>query len=122
MSAGFPSEGIWLTEKGGEEKIMYVTPGEAAIEFSEEFEDDGLFIRTPNPLERGEHFLLRLHNGNGDEPIEVTCKVIWKNQNGKESKHLSQGMGVKFIDLRREDQKKLQDYLKTSPPVTVPSA
>jgi uncharacterized protein (TIGR02266 family) len=101
---------------------MYVTPGDEAFEFSEEFGDGGLFIRTPNPLELGERFLLRLHNGNGDEPIEVTCKVIWTNQYGKESKHLSRGMGVKFMDLRREDRKKLQDYLKTPLPVAEASA
>jgi len=109
-------------EKGGEEKIMYLTPGEEAFEFSEEFGGGGLFIRTPNPLELGEKFLLRLHNGNGDEPIEVTCKVIWTNQYGKESKHLSRGMGVKFLDLRKEDRKKLQDYLKSSPAVPEASA
>lgn len=103
-------------DKGGEEKIMYLTPGDGAFEFSEELGGGGLFIRTPNPLELGEKFLLRLHNGNGDEPIEVTCKVIWTNQYGKESKHLSRGMGVKFQDLRREDQKKLQDYLRASAP------
>jgi uncharacterized protein (TIGR02266 family) len=121
-SSGIRSGPIQQTEKGGEEKIMYVTPGDEAFEFSEEFGDGGLFIRTPNPLELGERFLLRLHNGNGDEPIEVTCKVIWTNQYGKESKHLSRGMGVKFLDLRREDRKKLQDYLKPSPPFAEASA
>ncbi len=110
------------TGKGGEEKIMYVTPGDEAFEFSEDYGDGGLFIRTPNPLELGEKFLLRLHNGNGDEPVEVTCKVIWTNQYGKESKHLSRGMGVKFMDLKREDRKKLQDYLKIHPSVPEPSA
>ncbi|MCX5911699.1 MAG: PilZ domain-containing protein [Deltaproteobacteria bacterium] len=121
-SGGFQSGPTPRPEKGGEEKIMYVTPGDEAFEFSEEFGDGGLFIRTPNPLELGERFLLRLHNGNGDEPIEVTCKVIWTNQYGKESKHLSRGMGVKFMDLRREDRKKLQDYLKTPLPVAEASA
>jgi Tfp pilus assembly protein PilZ/GAF domain-containing protein len=121
-SAGAEGPLTGRTEKGGEEKVMYVTPGDEAFEFSEEFGGGGLFIRTPNPLELGEKFLLRLHNGNGDEPIEVTCKVIWTNQYGKESKHLSRGMGVKFLDLRGEDRKKLQDYLKNSPHVSEASA
>ena len=102
------------TSSGGEDKIMHVTPGDDAFEFSDELGDGGLFIRTPDPLELGERFLLRLHDGNGGEPIEVACKVIWTNQYGKESKHLLRGMGVKFLDLRMEDRKKLQDYLHAS--------
>ena len=93
---------------------MHVTPGDEAFEFSDELGDGGLFIRTPDPLELGERFLLCLHDGNGGEPIEVACKVIWTNQYGKESKHLLRGMGVKFLDLRMEDRKKLQDYLHAS--------
>lgn len=65
---------------------------------------------------------MRLHKGRGDEPHEVTCKVIWTNQYGKVSKHLSRGMGVKFLNLKREDRKKLQDYLRNSPPISEASA
>jgi len=109
-------------ERREEEKIVDIMPGETPFEFSEEFGDDGLFIRTPNPLELGEYFLLHLHNEKGGEPIKVSCKVIWTNQYGKESKNLSRGMGVKFMDLRKEDRKRLEDYLQASPPIAAASA
>lgn len=112
-------------EPGGgkkEETVMYLCPEDESMEFSEDFGEGGLFIRTPNPLELGERFLLRLHNGKREEPIEVTCKVIWTNRYGKESKHLSRGMGVKFLDLKQEDRRRLREYLAASFAVPEPSA
>ncbi len=73
----------------------------------------GVFIRTPNPLDLGEQFLLKLNMVDGQDPIEVTCKVIWTNKYGKENKDLHRGMGVKFINLPPEAQKRVDDYLRS---------
>ena len=74
--------------------------------------DGGVFIRTPNPLDLGEQFLLKLHLAQGEDPIEVTCKVIWTNKYGKESRHLRRGMGVKFLNLSPELQDRVERYIR----------
>lgn len=101
-------------ERANREAVLQAPFGDDSFDFSEDFGDGGLFIRTPNPLELGEKFLLRLHGGRGTDPIEVTCKVIWTNQYGKENKHLSRGMGVKFVNLRSQDREKMKEYIKNS--------
>jgi Tfp pilus assembly protein PilZ len=78
---------------------------------TEDLSSAGLFIRTSNPLELGEQFLLRLHLPLGGGPVEVSCKVIWTNKYGKESKHLHRGMGVKFINLAGEAKKRIEDFI-----------
>ncbi|HYB19787.1 MAG TPA: GAF domain-containing protein [Thermodesulfobacteriota bacterium] len=75
--------------------------------------DEGVFIRTPNPLDLGEQFFLKLHLAEGEPPVEVTCKVIWSNKYGKESRQLRRGMGVKFLNLSPELQKRMEDYIRS---------
>ncbi len=73
----------------------------------------GVFIRTPNPLELGEEFVLKLHMAEGETPIEVTCRVIWTNKYGKESRHLRRGMGVKFLDLSPQLRNRVESYIQS---------
>jgi uncharacterized protein (TIGR02266 family) len=74
--------------------------------------EGGVFIRTPNPLDLGEQFLMKLHLAAEQEPVEVMCKVIWTNKYGKETRNLRRGMGVKFLDLKPDLQRKVEDYLR----------
>jgi uncharacterized protein (TIGR02266 family) len=73
----------------------------------------GVFIRTPNPLELGEEFVLHLHMAEGEAPIGVTCRVIWTNKYGKESRHLRRGMGVKFLDLSPQLRNRVESYIQS---------
>jgi len=74
--------------------------------------EGGIFIRTPDPLDPGDQFLLKLHVPDGREPIEVVCKVVWTNKYGKEGKGMSRGMGVKFLNLHQENRKRIEEYIK----------
>jgi Tfp pilus assembly protein PilZ len=49
----------------------------------------------------------------GQEPIEVACKVIWTNRYGKETKDLRRGMGVKFLQLQPEAQNRIEEHMKS---------
>jgi hypothetical protein len=96
-------------ENGGGEKVR--------VEFEEEDlgigEANGLgtaFVRTPNPMELGDFFAMRLHLNDGREPLLVQGKVIWTNQYGQDKKHLRRGMGVKFLKMQAEEQKRIGDY------------
>jgi len=94
-------------------KILQVDYGSEAFPMPHDLGDGGVFIRTPNPLDLGEQFLLKLHLVEGEEPIEVPCKVVWTNKYGKESRHLRRGMGVKFLNLSPERQSRVEEYIRS---------
>jgi Tfp pilus assembly protein PilZ len=72
----------------------------------------GAFVLTPAPLDLEDKFLLKLYIPDGGEPIPVTCKVVWTNQYGKESDELRRGMGISFLKLKHEDQKRIEEYIQ----------
>jgi len=72
----------------------------------------GVFIRTNDPLDIEEQFYLKLHIPDGQEPAEVLCKVVWTNKYGKESDDLPRGMGVKFIKIKAQDKKRIEDFIQ----------
>jgi len=63
-------------------------------------------------LDLEDKFLLKLYIPDGGEPIPVTCKVVWTNQYGKESDELRRGMGISFLKLKHEDQKRIEEYIQ----------
>ena len=71
----------------------------------------GVFIPTGNPRDLGEQFILRLHLSEG-RLLELPCKVIFTNKYGKESQNLRRGMGIKFLELPKDVQKQLEDYVR----------
>ena len=89
------------------------------VEFHDEFwgftknlSKGGAFILTPDPMELGDEFVLKLHIPDGGEPIEVACKVVWTNKYGKETQDLRRGMGVKFLNLQPEVRTRIEEYLE----------
>jgi len=95
------------------DEMIRVEFADSSLGFADDLTTAGVFIRTPNPMELGEQVLLKLHILDGREPVEVACKVIWTNKYGKESQHLRRGMGVKFLDLEGEVQKRIQAYVRS---------
>ncbi len=90
------------------------------VEFDEEYwgftknlSKGGAFILTPAPMELGDEFILKLFMPDGQEPIEVACKVIWTNRYGKETKDLRRGMGVVFLRLQPEAQRRIEEHIKS---------
>lgn len=82
------------------------------ITVDEDLVSGGVFIRTPNPMDLGEQFPMKLFLSPSEDPIEVNCKVVWTNKYGYESKGLYRGMGVKFLDMQPEVQRKIAEYLQ----------
>ena len=81
--------------------------------FTKDLSKGGAFILTPDPMELGDEFLLKLFMPDGQEPIEVACKVIWTNKYGQETKNLRRGMGVKFLRFQPEAQKRIEEHIKS---------
>ena len=94
-------------------KMLKVDLDEEPLAISHDLGEGGVFIRTPNPLDLGEEFLLLLRLAEGEKPVEVECKVVWTNKYGKESRTLRRGMGVKFLNLSPELQGRVEDYIRS---------
>jgi len=94
------------------DEILRVEIEDESLSMADDLVGNGLFIRTPNPLDLGEQFPMKLYFSPGEKPIEVTCKVIWTNKYGHETKDLRRGMGVKFLNIEPEIQKRVEDYLQ----------
>jgi uncharacterized protein (TIGR02266 family) len=94
-------------------KILQVDIEGEPSSLSPDLGNGGVFIRTPNPLELGEEFVLKLHMAEGETPVGVACRVIWTNKYGKESRHLRRGMGVKFLDLSPQLRTRVEAYIQS---------
>jgi Tfp pilus assembly protein PilZ len=106
----------WGTDRREDDRaegLLRVEFGDASLGLADELSPGGVFVRTPNPMELGEQFVLKLHMLDGGEPIEVACKVIWTNKYGQESRHLRRGMGVKFLNLSNGVQERIEKYIKS---------
>jgi len=86
---------------------------EDLLSVAEDMGDGEVFIPTPTPKDLGEQFTLRARLAKGEKPVELTCKVIWTNQYGQETKSLRRGMGVKFLDLQPDIQRRIEKYFQS---------
>jgi len=95
------------------ETIVRVEFEEQYWGFTKNLSKGGAFILTPDPMDLGEEFFMKLHMPDGGEPIEVTCKVVWTNKYGKETHDMRRGMGIKFLRLQPEVQDRIEEYIKS---------
>lgn len=72
----------------------------------------GVFIKTPNPLSKGETFLLRLQLPGLQEPLKITCDVAWVREAGGGSRNDPPGMGIRFKDMSEKDRQTMALYLQ----------
>jgi Tfp pilus assembly protein PilZ len=94
------------------DEILRVAIEDGSLTMADDLVEGGVFIRTPNPLDLGDQFPMKIYLSLGEQPIEVNCKVIWTNKYGHETKDLRRGMGVKFIDLDPEVQRRVEVSLQ----------
>lgn len=75
----------------------------------------GLFIRTDNPLPQGEQFFLKLQLPDVSEPLKINCEVVWSRSKAEGTEARPPGMGVKFLEMSRQDNDILKKYLGKTP-------
>jgi uncharacterized protein (TIGR02266 family) len=83
--------------------------------FTKNLSKGGAFILTSQPMELEDRFPLKLFLRDGGGPAEVDCKVIWTKKYGVRNK-LRKGMGVKFLNLQPQDQKRIEQYIQSHKP------
>ncbi len=116
IKGDFGSGREWGTDRREDDRaegMLRVEFADASWGSADELGPGGVFVRTPDPFELGEQFVLKLHMLDGGEPIEAACKVVWTNKYGQESRHLRRGMGVKFLNLAGGVQKRIEKYIKS---------
>ena len=92
--------------------VSYKDKGSFVNSYTGNLSSGGLFIKTENPLEKGEQFLLRLQLPGISNPLDIKCEVVWTREKMEQKKSYPPGMGVKFIEMTKKDNKFLKQYLK----------
>jgi len=95
------------------ETIVRVEFEEQYWGFTKNLSKGGAFILTPDPMDLGDEFFMKLHMPDGGAPMEMTCKVVWTNKYGKESHDMRRGMGIKFLRIQSEIQKRIEEYINS---------
>ncbi|MGD9022167.1 MAG: TIGR02266 family protein [Deltaproteobacteria bacterium] len=72
----------------------------------------GLFIATENPLKEGEEFLVKLELPGLSDDIVIKSEVIWTRKKAEASDVYPAGMGVKFLEMTKDNNKALKRYLR----------
>ena len=72
----------------------------------------GLFIKTKDPLEKGVDFLVKLELPGLEDVVVIKCEVIWTRKKEEETDVYPAGMGVKFIEMTKDNNKILKKYLR----------
>jgi len=74
---------------------------------SDNLNGGGLFINTTKVLAKGERFFLNLQWPGMDEPMKIGCEVVWVRVDSSDPSKASNGMGIKFVQIARENHLKL---------------
>ncbi len=93
--------------------LSYEDKESFVVAYTENVSVGGLFIRTENPLETGEQFVLKLQLPGLTDPMKIKCEVAraaWARKQGEKT-DVRHGMGVKFIETTNKDRQTLKQYL-----------
>ncbi len=76
--------------------------------YSHNVSSSGLFIKTAKPLPKGEEFIIQVELPNQVGSVRCRCQVAWIRAETNDPVARPVGMGVKFLDISKEDQSLLQ--------------
>ena len=70
----------------------------------------GIFLKTLLPLEPGTMLRCAFRLPDGGSPVIANAKVAW-NRRGSEAREQPAGMGIRFINLAKEEQRRLASFV-----------
>jgi len=73
----------------------------------------GIFVRTNDPLEVGTRVTLKFAPPGTHEPLVLTGQVAWINPIRVLASNPNPGMGIRFIDLTRDNRERLVGVVRT---------
>lgn len=62
-------------------------------------ENEGVFIRTENPLPSGESLILKLTLPGASNPLRIDCEVLWSRRREESEPNRPPGMMVRFLEM-----------------------
>ena len=92
--------------------LSYKDPQTFVKAYTGDISSGGLFIKTKTPLNKGEQFILNLQLPRLTEPLKIKCEVAWGRSQGGEGDAPPAGMGVKFLQMNKNDNQVLKAYLQ----------
>jgi type IV pilus assembly protein PilZ len=95
----------WEVDCGTEDTFLY-----ACIANISEL---GIFVRTTEPLEAGTPLTLHFRAPGENETSPLNGIVQWVNPVRPFSRNRNPGMGIRFVDLTREQRKRLVHLVRT---------
>ena len=95
-------------------RVAYATSRLSAEGYTVDFSLGGLFIKTNDPLIRGEKIDLEISLPDKEEKIEVLGEVTWINREEREvlERKYPPGVGVKFLNLSKGKIEELISILR----------
>jgi len=91
--------------------LIFKSNGALINAFSGNLSASGLFIKTTQPIAKGEHFTLKLQLPDNSEALTIRCKVAWNRTPEESLSGRSLGMGVQFTDISPEDHRRLKEEI-----------
>lgn len=73
----------------------------------------GIFVRSLEPLPPGTSMTLRFSPPGGQEPFVLRGEVTWVNPVRLLGANKNPGMGIRFVELRREERLRLVETIRT---------
>lgn len=73
----------------------------------------GIFVASRDPLPLGTQLTLRFSPPGGQEPFVLRGEVTWVNPVRLLAVNKNPGMGIRFVELRREDRARLIEAIRT---------
>ena len=80
--------------------------------YTENASGGGIFIKTPEPLAKGERLFIGLSLPEVPEPIKIEGEVAWSRTASDDVEGRPPGMGIQFIHISRSNYQKLKESMK----------
>lgn len=75
--------------------------------FSKNVTADGIFIKTARVLPEGDRFFLNLQLPDDPVTLQIGCEVAWIAQSQDREAPAAEGMGIKFVQISKNDRRKI---------------
>jgi len=91
--------------------LEYCSKNGSVKAWSDNISSNGIFIKTPKPLLKGESLRIFLQLQDDSKPIQIEGKVSWVRLKTDDHEQAPVGMGIKFSRISMIDRVRLEDEI-----------
>lgn len=93
-------------------KVSYKDKQNFLKAYTSNISGGGLFIKTAKPLPKDEEIVLKLQLPGLPQPLTINSQVTWAKAGGEGDNTRPAGMGLKFVDMNKDDRELFQQFMK----------